>query len=333
MPTNNASARFPGRASGFCRKLFLLLVLSFGIVHAQVAPPNVVATVGMIGDVAAELAGSCAQVRTLMGPGSDPHLYRASAGDVRLLERADMVLYSGLHLEAGLARVLEGFSSRTPTVAVAESAVPESSRLSSVGNVFDPHVWMDVALWHGAAGVIADALTRASSATGACAEQIAERHAAYGALLEDLDAWSRAAIATIPERQRVLVTAHDAFAYFGRAYGIEVEGIQGISTETEAAVADIRRVAQLMVDRGIPALFVESTINPRTVTAVLEAVRQRGGEAELGSELYADALGAAGTPEGTYVGMVLHNVRAITAALGGQLPALPATLVAWEARW
>lgn len=294
---------------------------------------NVVATVGMIGDVAKELAGECARVDTLMGPGSDPHLYRAPAGDVRLLEHADLVLYSGLHLEAGLARVLEGFSSRTPTVAVAEEGVPPAARIASGDNVYDPHVWMDVALWRDVATVIAEALVGAPGMSAECGAQITSRLEAYRALLADLDEWSRAALNTIPEQQRLLVTAHDAFAYFGRAYGIEVEGIQGISTETEAAVADIRRVAQLMVDRSIPALFVESTINPRTVNAVLEAVEQRGGEATIGDQLYADALGAEGEPEGTYVGMVLHNVRAIASALDGNLPALPDSLYEWEARW
>jgi len=302
---------------------------------ARAATPNVVATVGMIGDVAAQLAGECAQVNTLMGPGSDPHLYRASAGDVRLMERADLVLYGGLHLEASLARVLEGFASRTATVAVSEVAVSPAERIAA-GTVYDPHVWMDVSLWRGAAQVIADALVEAVTTAGdteGCAERITELHADYSTLLADLHTWAVEAKASIPERQRILVTAHDAFAYFGRAYAIEVEGIQGISTETEAAVADIRRVASLMVERGVPALFVESTINPRTVNAVLEAVAQRGGHATIGSQLYADALGAQGEPEGSYVGMILHNVRAITTALGGQLPQLPASLAEWEARW
>src|SRR5690554_5268703 len=298
----------------------LISLLGVPAALAQSSPPRVVATVGMIGDVAAELAGSCADVRTMIGPGSDPHLYRASAGDVRLIERADLVLYSGLHLEAGLARVLESFASRTPTLAVAEAAVAPEQLITTSPSVHDPHVWMDVSLWRGASAAIADALTELLADSQGCVEQIAERASAYAALLDDLHVWSRQAVATIPEQQRILVTAHDAFAYFGRAYGIHVEGIQGVSTETEAAVADIRRVAQLMVDRQIPALFLESTINPRTVTAVLEAVEQRGGTAEVGSELYADALGTLGEQEGTYVGMVMHNVRAITLALGGQLP-------------
>lgn len=311
----------------------LFMLLSAASAQGRTVVPTVVATVGMIGDVASELAGECAAVHTLMGPGSDPHLYRASAGDVRLMERADLVLYAGLHLEASLARVLAGFSSRTPTVAVSELAVPESARISQGGTVYDPHVWMDVSLWRGAAGVIAEALIGVVGDDSDCAAQISARANEYDTLLSELHTWSANAIGTVPERQRVLVTAHDAFAYFGHAYGIEVEGIQGISTETEAAVADIRRVAQLLVDRGVPALFVESTINPRTVNAVLEAVEQRGGTARTGGQLYADALGASGEKEGTYVGMMLHNVRAITSALGGSLPQPPPYVAAWEERW
>lgn len=335
MPLRDLIQQLPSskKLLGLLAAALLSALVGLPTAYAQGGPPRVVATVGMIGDVASELAGSCADVRTMIGPGSDPHLYRASAGDVRLLEQADLVLYSGLHLEAGLARVLENFSRRTSTVAVAEEAVAPEQLIATSPTVFDPHVWMDVSLWRGASAAIAAALTELLDDSPDCVQQVRERASAYAALLGDLHGWSQEAIASIPEEQRILVTAHDAFAYFGRAYGIHVEGIQGISTETEAAVADIRRVAQLMVERQIPSLFLESTINPRTVTAVLEAVEQRGGTAEVGSELYADALGTQGQPEGTYVGMVLHNVRAMTLALGGNLPELPDTVAAWEARW
>lgn len=317
--------------------LIALCMLTLGAAHGQNPPPLVVATVGMIGDVAQELAGGCANVRTLMGPGSDPHLYRPSAGDVRTLSEARLILYGGLHLEAGLAQVLERFGGMTAVVAVSEAAVSEELRILSAGAggtaVYDPHVWMDVSLWAGAVDVIADALVERLQLDAGCAGTVAANAESYGSLLAELHAWAARAIATIPERQRLLVTAHDAFGYFGRAYGIEVEGIQGMSTETEAAVADIRRVAQVVVERAVPALFVESTINPRTVSAVLEAVRQRGGAVELGGGLYADALGAQGTREGSYVGMVVHNVSAIVVALGGEPPALTPALAAWEARW
>lgn len=295
--------------------------------------PNVVATVGMIGNVASEVAGTCANVRALIGPGSDPHLYRASAGDVRTLMNAEVVLYGGLHLEAGLATVLQELKDRAVVVAVSEAAVPVELRIAEEEGQFDPHVWMDVSLWSNAATVIARTLTDSGFMSADCVQQVNDRAATYERLLADLHDWAIQAIGTIPDQQRILVTAHDAFGYFGRAYNIEVEGIQGISTETEAAVSDIRRVAELLVNRGVPALFVESTINPRTINAVLEAVRQRGGSAVIGDELFADALGDSGTKEGTYVGMVLHNVRAITSALGGQVPELPASVLEWETRW
>lgn len=326
----SASSR-RGPKSALLLALLAVLALSAGQVGAQ--QPLVLSTVGMIGDVVAELAGECARSETLVGPGGDPHLFRASAGDVRIMGQADLIFYVGLHLEAGLASVLANFADRTPTVAVAEVAVPEEALISQEASVYDPHVWMDVSLWRGVVPVVAGTLTEALDLDEACAQQVAERTESYAQLLGELHAWAGAAIATIPEEHRILVTAHDAFEYFGRAYDIEVEGIQGISTETEAAVADIRRVAQLVVERGVPALFVESTINPRTVTAVLEAVEQRGGSAVLGDQLYADSPGAKGSMEGTYVGMVVHNVRAITTALGGSVPPLQGALAEWEARW
>lgn len=301
---------------------------------ADVAPIAVVATVGMIGDVAEAVAGRCAVVTTLMGPGTDPHLYRASAGDVRALQDADLILYGGLGLEGRLADVLEGFAARTPTVAVSPQAVAPERRLAGQnGYAVDPHVWMDASLWAGVADVIAAALTATPGLDARCPGPIAERALGYREQVEALHAWAADAVATVPEGQRVLVTAHDAFHYFGRAYAIEVVGVQGVSTESEAAVADIRRVAELVVARAVPAVFVESTINPRTVQAVVEAVRQRGGEVALGDQLYADAMGAAGTPDGSYVGMIVHNVNAIVRALGGTPPALPAALAPWLERY
>ncbi len=309
--------------------------LALGFALAQPGGPRVVATVGMIGDVAAELAGDCADVTVLIGPGSDPHLYRASAGDVRALAQADLVLYGGLHLEAGLGDVLASLASRRPVVAVSEAAVPASERIGTGREglgAYDPHVWMDVSLWARAVPVIAEALTTAAG-DAECADGIASAAAVYAGQLAALHAWAAAALAGVPADRRVLITAHDAFAYFGRAYGVEVDGIQGISTETEAAVADVRRVAGLVVERGVPTIFLESTINPRTVNAVREAVAARGGSVALGESLYADAPGSAGTADGTYVGMVVHNVRAIVTGLGGEAPPLPPELADWEARW
>lgn len=298
------------------------------------SPLRVVATVGMIGDVASEVGGDCVAVDVLMGPGSDPHLYRASAGDITALRNARLILFGGLGLEGQLGQVLAGLSGAIRSVAVSELAVEEDRRLAStVGYAYDPHVWLDVAQWADAALVIGSALAEDPAMSAECAAAIRERADAYHLLLDELDDWARRSLATVPEATRVLVTAHDAFEYFGRAYGIDVVGVQGISTETEAAVADIRRVADLVVERGLPTVFVESTINPRTLQAVIDGVRQRGGTVGLGSQLYADSLGAAGTPHGTYVGMVLHDVSVITSELGGSVPGLPDSASTWLSTW
>ena len=311
--------------------LMIVLVGAFGTSSAQEAPARVVASVGMVGDVAAELAGACAVVDTLMGPGVDPHGYRATASDVRAVQDAELVLYVGLGLEARLGEVLARLASRTRVVAVGDDAVPAGDRLTGEGGTLDPHAWMDPNLWRPVAARIAVALAEVVPA--ACADELTDRAAAYDALLADLVAWTDATIASVPESARVLVTAHDAFAYFGRAFGLEVVGLQGLSTVAEASLADVRATADLIAERGVPAVFVESTINPRTIESVRAAVRDRGTEVALGGQLFSDAFGSAGTPEGTYVGMIVHNAATVATALGGAAAPLPTALAEWLARW
>ena len=295
------------------------------------AQPRAVATVGMLADVAGNVAGDCVAVETMMGPGTDPHLYKASAGDVRLLFGADAILYAGNNLEGQLGEVLGKLADRKPTMAVAEAAVPSDRLIRPEGAHYpDPHVWMDVGLWAGTAPVVAEIL---GPLAPACAADMQARAAAYGAALAALDGWVRESVGTIPERQRVLVTAHDAFAYFGRAYGIEVAGIQGISTESEAGIADIRDTVAMVVERGVPAVFVESTINPRTIQAVVDAAAGQGHAVALGPQLHSDAMGEDGTAAGTYIGMLHANTVAIVTALGGKVAPLPQGLAGWAARW
>jgi manganese/zinc/iron transport system substrate-binding protein len=281
--------------------------------RAAGAPVRVVATIGMIADVAARIGGDRVEVQGLMGPGVDPHLYKARAGDVRRLAEADLVLYNGLHLEAAMGEVLEQLGKRKRTVAVTEwiprsalSAPPEFR-----GN-YDPHVWFDVRLWQQSARRIAAALGEADAAHAA---EYAARLRAFERELEALDAWVRERVATIPRERRVLITAHDAFNYFGRAYDIEVMGLQGISTASEAGTGDVQRLVETVVRRRIPAVFVESSIPLRTIQAVQAAVRSRGFAVAIGGSLYSDALGNPGTPAGTYVGMVRTNVETIVRAL------------------
>ncbi|MEA2524441.1 MAG: manganese/zinc/iron transport system substrate-binding protein [Thermomicrobiales bacterium] len=274
---------------------------------------NAVATIGMIADVVGEVGGDRVKVTALMGSGVDPHLYKASEGDVSTLEKADVVFYNGLHLEAQLGEVLEKMGERTKTVAVTDKIPRERLRTPPEfqGNP-DPHVWFDVSLWKITAEQIRDTLSELDATHKADYEQ---RATAYLAELDALDTYVKEQAARVPAERRVLVTAHDAFGYFGQAYGFEVHGLQGISTASEAGTADVQALADFIAAREVPAIFVESSVPPRTIEALQEAVRARGFEVQIGGQLFSDAMGDAGTPKGTYVGMVRHNIDTIVTAL------------------
>lgn len=276
---------------------------------------RVVATTGMVADLASHVGGTHAQVTALMGEGVDPHLYKPSPGDLRLLQGADLVLYSGLHLEGKMVEVFEQLAKKKPVVAVADIIPAEQLRQPPEFKGHpDPHVWFDVALWMKASEAARDALVRVDPTNAREYEANAE---AYLKQLGELDRECRERIATIPADRRVLVTAHDAFGYFGRAYGLEVHGIQGISTDSEASLRDMNALVDLLVQRAVPAVFVESSVPRKTIDALVEGCRARGHEVRIGGQLFSDAMGAPGTPEGTYPGMVRHNVRVIVEALGG----------------
>jgi manganese/zinc/iron transport system substrate-binding protein len=241
------------------------------------------------------------------------------------------VLYHGLHLEGKMGDALEqlGRTNRVVEVGAAIDATRLLSPTDAAGHP-DPHVWFDVALWSATIGPVREALATLDPAGAATFTTNAEE---YAKVLADLDAYAKRSIASIPADRRVLVSAHDAFGYFGRAYGIEVLAIQGISTDSEASLKDINALVDLLVARKVPAVFVESSVPPKTVEALVEGCRSRGHALIIGGELFSDAMGKEGTPEGTYVGMVLHNVDAITRALGGDVPKeRPARLGAWLAR-
>jgi len=301
--------------------LLLIFLLSFACGpspergdDAAGSPLNVVATTGMIGDLAASVGGERVQVISLMGPGVDPHLYKASEGDVGRLTAADIIFFNGLHLEGRMAKVLERMSARVPTVAVAE-AIGEGRLLADpeYRGSADPHVWFDVSMWAVAAGAVRDALAELDPEH---AEHYRANASAYIERLDILHREVQRKAELIPEGQRVLVTAHDAFNYFGRAYGFEVRGLQGISTSAEAGTADVQDLATFIVQRKIPALFIESSVPVRTIEAVQAAVRARGFETAIGGELFSDAMGSPGTPSGTYTGMVTHNIDTIVSAFG-----------------
>jgi len=317
--------------------LSILSAVAFaGVLHSgspadAAEPPNALTTIGMIADVAANIAGECVAVEAMMGTGVDPHLYKASAGDVRSLQQADVILYSGYSLEGQLGDVLDKLGERKPTVAVSPEAV-DPSQLIATQDIYgiDPHLWMDASLWREIVPVIAGTFAKIAPD---CAADMESRAGAYGEQLRALHGWIEASIQTIPERQRILVTAHDAFSYYGRAYGIEVAGIQGISTESEAGIADIREMVNTVVEREVPAVFVESTINSRTVQAVINAAADRGQTVTIGGELFSDAMGEVGTAGGTYIGMLVENTLTIVQALGGKPATLPDALQDWAATW
>lgn len=280
---------------------------------ARSGPLRVVVTTNIIADTVARVAGPDAEVEALMGPGVDPHLFKASESDVRRLAEADVIFYNGLHLEGKMGDILVKMARSRPVVAVAEDVPDEALREPpEFAGLYDPHVWFDVSLWATAVDVIGEELARLDPDH---ADGYLQRAAAYGAELDELDRWVEEEMASLPAERRVLVTAHDAFGYFGRRYDVEVVGIQGISTLSEAGLRDVERVVDLVVERAVPAIFIESSIPRRTVEAVRAAARERGHDVAIGGELYSDSLGAAGTPEGTYVGTVRHNVNTIVGAL------------------
>jgi manganese/zinc/iron transport system substrate-binding protein len=277
---------------------------------------SVVTTIGMIRDVVQNVGGDHVRVVGLMGPGVDPHLYKASEGDVRRLFRADVIFFGGLHLEARMGEVLEEMGARTRVAAVSE-VIPPDQRLSppEFQGAYDPHVWFDVRLWAMTIDVVARTLSAEDPANARAYRDNADR---YQAQLAELDRYVREQAQRVPADRRVLITAHDAFNYFGRAYGFQVRGLQGISTASEAGTADVQRLAEFIATRRIPAIFVESSIPRRTIEAVQEAVAARGFQVEIGGSLFSDAMGNPGTPEGTYMGMVRHNIDTIVGALLGE---------------
>lgn len=274
---------------------------------------KVTATIGMIADVVENVGGEHVDVDSLMGEGTDPHVYKASQGDIRKLNDAELIFYNGLHLEAAMAEVLDEMEDKV-TVAVGEELDPSLLLEGDVeaGEAYDPHIWFNVSYWMQVTEVIRDTLKDADPDHADAYEANAE---AYLAELEELHEYAKEHIATIPEQSRVLVTAHDAFGYFGEAYGIEVRGLQGISTASEAGVKDVTDLRDFLIDNEIKAIFVESSISSKNIEAVIEGAEAEGYTIEIGGELFADAMGEKGTEEGTYIGMVRHNVDTIVGAL------------------
>ena len=276
--------------------------------EAQEAPLQIMATTGMIADAVRGVGGERVEVAALMGPGVDPHAYRQTSSDIARMVRADAVFWHGLYLEAQLEDFLGQLTRRVPVFALAE-ALPKERLIGEAGGTerYDPHVWMDPALWLGVVDAARDALT---SVDPDGRDTYAVNAIAYRESVAAVGAYASGVLASVPAERRVLVTAHDAFGYFGRAYDFEVLAIQGISTQSEAGLQQIERLVSVLVDRQIGAIFVESSVSDRNLRALIEGAAARGHEVRIGGELFSDAMGAPGTYEGTYVGMIDHNATA-----------------------
>jgi manganese/zinc/iron transport system substrate-binding protein len=305
----------------YMRKLFMvsILMLSMVLITACAGEKNdsnkiqVTTTIGMIADIVKNVGGDLVEVEGLMGAGVDPHLYKASQGDIAKLENADIIFYNGLNLEGKMNDIFVQMASKIPTHAVTsklDSSGLQDDQLNP-GHV-DPHVWFNVQNWMSAVEVVRDALIDLDPDHK---QQYTDNAEAYLNKLSDLDEYVKEQIKAIPESSRVLVTAHDAFGYFGSAYGFEVMGLQGISTDSEYGLKDIKHLIDVLVDRNIKAVFVETSISDSSIRALVEGAKKREHYVVIGGYLYSDAMGEEGTEEGTYIGMVKHNIDTIVSAL------------------
>jgi manganese/zinc/iron transport system substrate-binding protein len=278
---------------------------------------RVVATTTIVGDLVRTIGGPEVELEVLMGPGVDPHLYKASAGDVRRMSSAEAIFYNGLHLEGKMTEVMDRMGERGVTTVAVGECLPADELITSAAfsGLHDPHVWFDVGLWAHATHCVADAL---AELVPAHADDFRDRAQAYGDELMEFDGWVHGRVRDLEPEQRVLVTAHDAFSYFGRAYGFEVYGLLGVSTASEAGTSDVKKLAHFIAERRVPAIFVETSVPPRYVQALKEAVEAQGFAVEIGGTLYSDSLGDSGTPAGTYIGTVRANVETIVTALAGE---------------
>lgn len=275
---------------------------------------TIVCTTGMLGDAVEQIVGPNVKVITLMGPGVDPHLYKATQGDLKSLTNADVIVYNGLHLEGKMGEIFEKLEKQKHIIVATEGL----TKIDYINNTEfqgaqDPHIWFDVALWSKAVQHIGNELIKLS--TDSIADQFAKNTKAYRTQLSNLSDHVENELGSLDSSKRILITAHDAFSYFGRAYNFEVKGLQGISTTSEYGLKDVSDLVNYIVENKIKAVFVESSVSEKSLQAVVEGCLQKNHQVQIGGQLYSDAMGEAGTPEGTYVGMVKHNVKTIVEGL------------------
>ncbi|RMB56450.1 manganese transporter [Dokdonia sinensis] len=294
--------------------LFALSALSCKTEKQENGKLNVVTTTTMLTDLVKNIGGEHINLQGLMGAGVDPHLYKASAGDVTKLSTADIIFYNGLHLEGKLVEVFEKMNADVVTQVPLGESLDKNTLIGSdyFASNYDPHVWFNIQYFKQFAGEVLSTLSRKDPKH---AENYKANAEAYLKKLDTLEAEIKATIETLPKEKRILVTAHDAFNYFGKSYGFEVVGLQGLSTATEAGVQDVQRLSQFIIDKKVKSIFVESSVPRRTIEALQAAVQSKGNEVTIGGSLYSDALGNSGTEEGTYIGMFRYNVSTIVEAL------------------
>lgn len=278
-------------------------------------PIKATVTVGMVADLVREIGGEQVKVTQLMGSAVDPHLHKPSRDDVQSIASSDAVFCNGLMLEGKMAEALESSAQVRPTCVVGKNLQLPQDIVGADPHHPDPHVWMDVSLWSQASKVIG---TFMAALDPSHAPDYVARCDALSSKLDKLHAYGQRIIATIPAERRVLITSHDAFRYFGKAYGLEVQAIQGISTESEAGLQRINELVDLLVSRKIEAVFIESSVPKKSIEALIEGAHSRGQKVRIGGELFSDAMGPEGTYEGTYIGMMDHNLSTIARALGAR---------------
>ncbi len=301
------------------KKVVLIISLCFVFACTQnkkdedSSKPHVVATTGMLYDAVINIAGDSMTSEAIMGPGVDPHLYKATQGDLAKLNKGDLIVYNGILLEGKMSEILRKLGRKKPTVAAAET-IPDSLLLLSANyeGAYDPHIWFDIERWKFAVKEIGDAIISLDSLNK---EYYRENIASYLTQLDSLDLYVTSRLKEIPSSQRILVTAHDAFGYFGEAYGIRVEALQGISTVSDFGLKDIANLIDLIIENNIKAIFVETSVSDKSINAVVKGCQEKGHNVKIGGYLYSDAMGEFGTEEGTYIGMFKKNVDTIVGAL------------------
>ena len=303
----------------YSRFLIIAIIVSSGalfLFHYQAVEhkekPTVVCTTTIIADLVAHVAGDYVTVKTLMGPGVDPHLYRARESDISTLSNADLIFYNGLHLEGKMADVFEHMNEYVPTIALAQTLPEPDLLVSGFDRMYDPHVWHDVELFKQFVPIVVRAL---STLDPQHADNFEKNGAVYVGELALLDDYAQNQIALIAVDRRVLVTAHDAFSYFGKRYGVRVVGLQGMSTDAQLTVSDMHDAIDAVMHFAVPAIFLESSIPAQSINALQHALQAQGHHVTIGMELFSDSLGDQGTTVGSYSGMIKHNVDSIVSAL------------------